>query len=466
MNGIDKQALYGHLVETYRKRRPRSYELYQRARRSLIKGGSHTLRLMEPFPFYDVRCQGAKITDADGFDLIDFWQGHFANVLGHNSQVVLKGLQEYFKGGQGLLTGFPGTLQIELAELLLSRIEAEKIRFTTSGTLATMYTVMMARAFTGRSLVLKIGGGWHGAQPYLLKGISHCRKGLDEVESAGLPFQIDASILMTRFNDLDDLKDRFKKDGDRIACLIIEPFVGAGGFLFAEPEYIHTARKLTQKYGALLIFDEVISGFRFNAGGVQKLYGVRPDLSVFGKTIGGGMPVSAVAGREDILNLCSPEAPMGSKVKFEGGTFSAHPASMLAGKLYLQYLIENEETIYSSIGAMGDRARSEIEKILRSHGFLVRCSGKDPSVVSSSSCVGVHFLNEDAEKIRSPEQVWNSRLADYEMREKLFKLAMVNEGFYVFHGFGSVSFAHQMEDITASLDAVDRIGRLFASYRK
>ncbi|MBU4203963.1 MAG: aminotransferase class III-fold pyridoxal phosphate-dependent enzyme [Acidobacteria bacterium] len=466
MNGIDKQALYSHLVETYRNNHPRSYELFQRAGRSLIKGGSHSIRLMDPFPVYDVRSEGARVTDADGHSIIDFWQGHFANVLGHNPPIVLDGLRDYFAGGQGLLTGFPGMLQMELAEILLSRVKAERVRFTTSGTLATMYAVMLARAYTGRSFVIKIGGGWHGAQPYLLKGISHFREGLDELESAGLPRHIDASILMTRFNDMEDLKSRFKKHGKKVACLILEPFVGAGGFLFAAPDYLRLARELTEKYGSLLIFDEVISGFRFSAGGVQKFYGVSPDLSVFGKTIGGGMPVSAVTGREDILKLCRPDAPEASRVKFEGGTFSAHPAAMLAGKLYLKYLIDNEDTVYSTIGSLGDRARTEIENILRSHGFFVRCSGKDPSVVPSSSCVGVHFLNEDAEKVRSPEQVWNSRLADFEMREKLFKMAMLNEGFHVFHGYGAVSLAHSEVDIQASLDAVDRIGRLFSSFRK
>ena len=456
---MDKKAIMDELIKNYRRNHKNSETLFKEASKYLIRGGSHNLRLFEPFPFYDAECKGSKVTDIDGNVYIDFWQGHFANVLGHNPDIVIKALIDFFNKGQGLQTGFPSIYQKELAKLILKRIKLEKIRFTTSGTLSTMYAIMLAKAYTERELVLKVFGGWHGAQPYVLKGITTYEKTLNKLESAGLPSNIDSQIIVTRFNDTEDLQEKFREFGEQIACFIIEPFVGAGGFIFANKEYLKRARELTKEYGALLIFDEVVSGFRFHAGAVYTLYGIKPDLCVFGKAVGGGMPVSAVAGREDILELCSPGGKPEEKVKFSGGTFSAHPASMLAGFTYLNYLIRNENKIYPKIGKLGEKVRTEIEAIFKNYGINVKCTGYGNSIVKYSSCVGVHFLNEEIEKITTPEQVWNPEICDVELREKIFKLAMLNEGFNIFHGFGAISFAHTEEEIQSSLDAVERIAK-------
>jgi len=463
---LDKERLYQDLKAKYIQKHKKSEEFFRRAEHYQVRGGSHNLRLNAPFPFYDVRCQGSKVTDVDGNSYVDFWQGHFANIMGHNPKIIREALQDFFQNGEGLVTGFPGQYQIQLAELIIQQTGADRIRFTTSGTLASMYSIMLSKAFTQRELVLKIGGGWHGAQPYALKGITNLSEGLELMESAGLSRHIDSSIIMTRFNDPEDLEDKFRLYGDRLACLIIEPFIGAGGFIFGHREYLKRARELTNQYGVLLIFDEVVSGFRFHAGGLQSFYGVNPDLSIFGKAIGGGMPVSAVAGREEVLKLCDPETPIHSKVKFEGGTFSAHPASMYAGIVYLRYLINKSENIYPKIGRLGNTARNKIEKIFQNHGFNVKCTGLDADVTPESSLVGVHFLHESIDRITSPEHVWNTDKCDIEMREKIFKLAMVNEGFNIFHGYGAVSSAHTEKEIQASLDAVEQVARYFIKFKK
>lgn len=383
--------------------------------------------------------------------------------MGHNPDFVLNTLIEYYKQGQGLATGFPGQLQKELAEILSERLATDKIRFTTSGTLATMYAIMLAKAHTGKDLVLKIGGGWHGAQPYALKGISDYQDGLDRVESAGLSAHLGASIITSRFNDVADLEEKFDRYGRDIACLIIEPFVGAGGFIFGSKNYIQKTREITKSYGAVLIFDEVVSGFRFHPGGVQTLYGVKPDLTVLGKAIGGGMPVSALAGRESVMGLCDPRSKSNRRVKFEGGTFSAHPSCMLAGITYLRYLIKNAANIYPRIGRFGRLVREQVELIFRQHGFLVRCTGGNEDIIQNSSIVGVHFLKEDLEKLTTPEEVWNPDVNDFALRENIFKLAMLQEGFNIFHGFGTISYAHSEAEIQAALSAVERIA---ADWRK
>ena len=400
----------------------------------------------------------------DGNTYVDFWQGHFGNVLGHNPPVVLDALKVYFQEGQGLATGFPGLTQKDMAKLILERIGADKIRFTTSGTLATMYAIMLSRAYTGRRVIVKIGGGWHGAQPYALKGISEYQNGLVHTESAGLPAEMDTSLIISEFNNLEDLMQKFKVYGEQIACLILEPFIGAGGFIFGQRDYINKAIELSQEHGTLLIFDEVISGFRFHAGALHTLYGVKPDLVVFGKAIGGGMPVSAVAGKDFVMQLCESGIPVHERVKFEGGTFSAHPACMLAGYTFLNYLIEHEDDIYPKIGRMGAWVRESIEEIFAASGFNVKCTGGDESITENSSIVGVHFLKKHIDRLTSPEQVWNPEINNFEVREKIFKLAMLQEGFNVFHGYGAISYAHTDKEIQGSLDAVENIARKWHDY--
>jgi len=159
------------------------------------------------------------------------------------------------------------------------------------------------------------------------------------------------------------------------------------------------------------------------------------------------------------MKLCSSQTEQAQRVKFEGGTFSAHPSSMLAGLTYLKYLVENESEIYPKIGRFGAKVRKGIEEIFTSLGFNVKCTGYENSVVEGSSVVGVHFLKEDVEQIVSPEQLWNPEICDFELREKIFKLAMLNEGFNIFHGFGAISAAHSDEEIQAALDAVERIAK-------
>ena len=461
---MDKATLMAELVASYKARHRNSEELFSKASQYQIRGGSHNLRLFDPFPFYVANCSGSRIKDVDGNNYTDFWQGHFANILGHNPKFVLDALKEYFQSGQGLTTGFPDAHQGELAAVILGQIKAERIRFTTSGTLATMYAIMLAKAFTQRDLVMKVGGGWHGAHPYVLKGISSYEQGFNLIESAGLPAGVDDMILVSRFNDQEDLEQKFRDYGQRIACFIIETFVGAGGFIFAKKEYLQKARELTSNYCSLLIFDEVVSGFRFHPGGVQTLYGIKPDLTVLGKAIGGGMPLSAVAGREDLLRLCGPEIKVEERVKFDGGTFSAHPAAILAGMTYIQYLIDHASDIYPRIGRLGEKARTAIEEIFSSHGFQVQCTGRGNTIAEHSSILGVQFLHINANRISSPEEVWNPDVCDVELREKIFKLAMLEKGFNIFHGYGAISSSHTNEEIQASLDAVEKIAKKWERY--
>ncbi|MFQ5595153.1 MAG: aspartate aminotransferase family protein, partial [Anaerolineae bacterium] len=423
----------------------------------LIDGGSHALRLFAPYPFRIVSASGSRVRDVDGHEILDFWQGHYANILGHNPEIVTQALAGQFQKGFGLQTGLPDSLQPEFAALLLGSIGAERIRFTTSGALATMYAIMLARAFTGRQLILKAGGGWHGANPMALKGVGYREGGFVQVESDGLAEDSAAAILTTRFNDPEDLAEQFREFGDEIACFIVEPWMGVGGFMPATREYLETARALTHKYGARLIFDEIISGFRFCAGGVSKLYNIQPDLSTFGKIIGGGMPLAAVTGREEIMRLCGTEG--GRRVKFEGGTFSAHPAALLAGKTLVEYLIRHEDQVYSRLGVLGQKIRTGIEEVFAGHGILARCTGYGNDVVPDSSLVMIHFPYDEKTELISPEEVWDPEICDVGRREKVLKLSLLLERVHVVHGLGSVSTTHSEEDVEWLFSACEEVAK-------
>jgi len=452
-----RERLFAQLVEEYEERFPASCDFQEQASARLIDGGSHGLRLFQPFPCWVRAAQGAYIYDLDGRAILDFWQGHFANILGHNPPEITEALAEALRQGRGLQSGMQDVWERELADLLCQRVGTEMVRFTTSGSLATMYSILLARVHTGRDLVLKVGGGWHGAQPWGLKGVHFGPEGYQGAETEGLPEYFLSQVLVTGFNDVEALEEVFREHGDGIACLIVEPCIGAGGGILAHPEFLQRARELTHQHGALLIFDEVIDAFRFWPGNVGSLYGVQPDLMTLGKIMGGGMPVAAVAGRADVLQLCGRAG--GRRVRFDGGTYSGHPLSMLAGRLMVQYLTEHEDEVYPRLGAMGARLRQTIEQVFGEEGILVRCTGGPNQVIPASSLAFLQFPYHADVPMDRPDAINNPALCDVEMRERVAKLALLLEGVFVVHGFGAISTAHTEEDLERAAEACRAVAR-------
>jgi glutamate-1-semialdehyde 2,1-aminomutase len=465
MRTRDYGPLLAELAEAYAIHSPKSKALHQRAVEFQVDGGSHAARLSGPFPPRIAAAQGAWLNDEDDHHVLDFWQGHFVNILGHNPEVITSVLARSLDSAWGLQSGFTDRLQIETAEILCRQTGAERVRFTTSGTLATMYAVMLSRAFTGRDLVLKVGGGWHGAQPWALKGIGFragAGDGFQEVESNGVPVSITDQVIATGFNEPDRLGDNFREFGDRVACFIVEPFLGAGGFAPATRQYLEIARELTHQYGAVLVFDEIISGFRFHAGGVGALYGIQPDLTTFGKIIGGGMPVSAVAGRADIMSLVGRSA--GHKVRFSGGTYSAHPASLLAAKTIMSYLADHEAEIYPRLGELGARARQQVVTAFLEEGIYAWCSGYDDDVLPASSMFMLHFPYAEDAQLERPEDWLNPRVCDITLKHQVLDLVLLLEDVYVHHSHGAVSTAHTDDDLDFLGQACRRVARRIKPY--
>ena len=463
---LQMERLIKLLERDYKKITPGSFRIFRRARKVMFRGGSHSLRLLSPYPFFVQKASGADVVDVDGNAFLDFWQGHYANILGHNPDLSGENTDGESPADSSLHTGFEVETQVRLAELLLKQIgwKGQKVRFTTSGTLATMYAVMLACGRTGRDEILKIGGGWHGASPYLLKGIKYDpARGFKKVESAGIPAEFSRKIHVVRYNDPDELARVLRKRGDKIACFILEPYLGAGGFIPADREYLEAARKLTARYGIILIFDEIISGFRFAPTGVSRLAGVEPDLSTFGKVIGGGHAVAAVVGKSEIFECLQPPTALRGRVQFSGGTYSSHPQYMRAGLRMIRYLVRREKTIYPRIAALGERLRFGIETAFAAEGFEVRCTGRGNDVVGGSSLFMPNFLRAPG-SIRSAEDVQDPRKADVRLREEILRLAMLTRGVHVVHGGGAVSAAHRESDIDRAIEAYAEIARLFKRF--
>jgi glutamate-1-semialdehyde 2,1-aminomutase len=466
MRSRDYTPLLAELAEAYTRYSPKSKALNEQAKKVLIDGGNHTLRLVQPFPPRIVSAQGAWLQDEDGHKILDFWQGHLANILGHNPKVVTSELARGFENRFGLQTGFTDRLQVEAAEILCQRTGAERVRFTTSGTLATMYATMLSRAFTGRKLVMKVGGGWHGGQPWALKGISFysgtAGGGFQKVESEGIPASITDQVIVSALNDPDRLRDHFRQYGDRLACFIVEPFIGVGGFKAASREYIEAARELTRHYGAVLIFDEVIAGFRFRAGNTGALYGVQPDLATFGKIIGGGMPVAAVAGRADIMALVGRAG--GPRVKFSGGTYSGHPSSMLAAKTLMTHLVAHEGEIYPRLAQLGERTRQTITEAFVSEGIPVHCTGHADGVLPGSSMFMMHFPYQAEALLNQPEDWFDPSICDVALTHHVLDLALLLEDVFMLHSHGAASVAHTEADIDFLGAACRRVARRIKPY--
>jgi glutamate-1-semialdehyde 2,1-aminomutase len=421
----------------------------------LLGGTSHGLRSNWPFMVVAARARGASFVDLDGHETIDYWQGHYANLLGHHPPAVTAAIAAALEDGPALQSGLVHALEAEVAELVCRQVRMDALRFTTSGTLASMYAVMLARAVTGRPRLIKVRGGWHGGQPFGLKGVTPGADGtFGGLESEGLPTGIGEDILLTRFNDVEQLADLFARHDGEIACLLVEPVLGAGGAIAATTEYLREARRLSQRHGALLVADEVITGFRFRAGDVCTAYGVQPDLLVLGKILGGGMPVACLAGRRELIAACVGQD---RRVRFDGGTYAGHGLSLVAARAMLRVLIEDEARLYPALAAAGERLRAGLQDRAAGAGLPLAVTGALPDGLPGSSLAMLHPLAAPVSAARCPEDLAAPALRHPVLDDVLLKSLFLLEGISVSHGLGAISAAHDGADLERTLSAFERV---------
>lgn len=436
------------IFSLYRKKTPISEALFRRAKEVMPGGISHNIHYFYPYPFIVKDAKGSRLIDVDGNEYIDLWMGNYTHILGHHSPIITQAIEKQLK--KGIHWGALFENQIEWAELICELVpSAEMVRFCCSGTEATMYAVRVARAFTGRKTILKIAGGWHGANTDLSVGI---KMPYEKEESLGLLPELQTYTKPIPFNDLSETLTLIHQNKEDLAGIILEPVIAEGGFSPATPEYLKMLRSETERLGALLIFDEVISGFRVSLGGAQERFEILPDLTTLGKMAGGGMPVGLVAGRKEILIRTSPEnkKEKGDRILIGGGTFSAHPLTVAAGLAMLRFLKENAKEIYPSLENKGERLRRRLQEIFDQEGV-------EALVTGFASLYQVHFPLKRNGPFNSPYAI--HRFTDIEKREVEFRIRMLTKGVHVMHGGGALSTAHSDEDIENILKAVEKVAR-------
>jgi glutamate-1-semialdehyde 2,1-aminomutase len=312
-----------------------SVELFSRAQKRIPGGVNSPVRAFRGVggePFFVDRAQGSRIRTIDDRELIDYVGSWGPAILGHAHPKIVSAVCDAAE--RGVSFGIPNPFEVELAELICAWMPAiEKVRMVNSGTEATMSCLRLARGFTKRDKIIKFAGCYHGHADSLLVKAGSGALTHGQPDSAGVPKAIADETIVLPFNNIDAVGRAFRENKDQIACVILEPIPANAGLFFPREDFLSRVREETGKNGALLIFDEVMTGFRIARGGAQQLYGIRPDLTALGKVIGGGLPVGAFGGRADIMDCLSPDGPV-----YQAGTLSGNPLAMVAGLAQLREL--------------------------------------------------------------------------------------------------------------------------------
>jgi glutamate-1-semialdehyde 2,1-aminomutase len=409
----------------------RSAELFRRAQEVTPGGVNSPVRAFRGVggdPFFVSRARGARLWDADGNEYLDYVLSWGPLILGHAHPAVVEAVRE--AALRGTSYGAPTEAEVDLAEVVRGMVPSmERVRFVSSGTEATMSAVRLARGFTGRDLLLKFDGCYHGhGDSFLVKaGSGVATLGLPN--SPGVPAEMSSLTLTAPFNDLPAVEEVFRVHAGRIAAVILEPVVGNSGFIAPDDGFLAALRRITEADGALLVFDEVMTGFRVAPGGAQERFGIRPDLTTLGKVIGGGLPVGAYGGRREIMDHVAPVGPV-----YQAGTLSGNPLAMAAGLAQLRVL--REENPYPALEA---RTRRLVDGLLANAAQL----GVPASGGSFGSMWGIFFA---AGPVRSFD---DAKAADVALFRRFFHQALDRGVFFAPSAFeaGFLSTAHSDADV-------------------
>jgi glutamate-1-semialdehyde 2,1-aminomutase len=421
----------------------RNEELFLRAQRTIPAGVNSPVRAFRSVggtPRFFVRGQGAYLWDADGARYIDYVGSWGPAILGHAHRDVVRAVQE--TAAHGLSFGAPTELEIELAEMLCARVPSmDMVRLVSSGTEATMSALRLARGFTARSKIVKFEGCYHGHGDSLLVKAGSGALTFGQPSSAGVPPAIANETIVLPYNDLGAVEAAFRAEPGNIACIIVEPVVGNMNLIAPAPGFLQGLRDVCDRFGALLIFDEVMTGFRVHPQGAQGLYGITPDLTTLGKVIGGGMPVGAFGGRRLVMEQIAPLGPV-----YQAGTLSGNPVAVAAGLATLR-----------AIAAPGFYERLSVHTLALTDGLteVARAAGVPFSAQAIGGMFGIYFAD------RVPA-TYDAVMATDKARFNRFFHAMLARGVYLAPSAfeaGFVSAAHTPEDIAETLRCAEHAFR-------
>jgi glutamate-1-semialdehyde 2,1-aminomutase len=386
-------------------------------------------------PFFAQRAYGSRVEDVDGKAYIDYVCTWGPSILGHAHPDVIAAVKT--AADRGTSFGIPHPLEVELARKICEWVPSvQKVRMTNSGTEATMTAIRLARGFTRRDKIIKFDGCYHGHVDSLLVKAGSGALTLGQPDSAGIPAALAALTLALSFNDVDALRAAFEQNKGEIAAVIVEPIPANAGLILPAPGFLETMRELCTAHGTLLIFDEVMTGFRLARGGAQELLGIRPDLSCFGKVIGGGLPVGAVGGRADIMDYLAPLGPV-----YQAGTLSGNPLAMAAGLAQLKVL--EEQDIFAKLEKKGAQLEAEIRAALKS-------AGRDDVFYRVGSMFCLFFTS------KSVRNLDDAKTADLALFARFFH-GLLDRGVYLAPSqfeTGFLSAAHSEQDIEETARAM------------
>lgn len=391
-------------------------------------------------PFFVERAAGARIWDVDGEEYIDYVGSWGPAILGHAPKVVVDAVADTAE--RGLSFGIPNPLEVELAELICTRMPSiEKVRMVNSGTEATMSCLRLARGFTGRDKIIKFNGCYHGHADSLLVQAGSGALTHGRPDSAGVPKPFVDLTISLPFNDVDLVRKAFNESNHQIACVILEPIPANAGLYFPKENFLASLRDECTKHSALLIFDEVMTGFRVARGGAQEIFGIKPDLTALGKVIGGGMPIGAFGGRAEIMDQLSPDGPV-----YQAGTLSGNPLAMAAGLAQLRELERiNGWKLLEKLGA-------EFEQLIRK---AIASAKLDITFHRIGSMFCVFFAKGPIVDLTGAKR------SNLKVFAKFFHACLERGVYFAPSQFetGFISTAHTADDITRTADIVGEVLR-------
>jgi len=418
----------------------KSQSLYERAAQIIPGGVNSPVRACKSVgadPLFIDRADGSMIYDADGNRYIDYIGSWGPMILGHRHPAVVEAVNAVLDRGTSF--GAPTDLEIQLAEMVIDAVASvDVVRMVNSGTEAAMSAIRLARGATGRDLVIKFDGCYHGHADTLLVAAGSGVATLGIPDSPGVPQDVAKHTLSLPFNNIEAVEQVLKEQGDRVACVIIEPVAGNMGLVPPADGYLKALRKLTEQHGVILIFDEVMTGFRVAYGGAQTLYEITPDLTCFGKVIGGGLPVGAYGGKKEIMSQIAPQGSV-----YQAGTLSGNPIAMSAGIATLEQL--KKDGFYESLAAKSERLAAGLAEVSQKAGIATR-------VGQVGSMLGMFFNDRDVTNFEE------AKTCDLE-RFSAFYQGMRDAGIYIAPSQFEVLFlsaAHTDEDIDATISAAQQ----------
>lgn len=418
----------------------KSEEIYQEALKHIVGGVNSPSRSYKAVgggaPVVMAKGKGPYFWDVDGNRYIDYLAGYGPIITGFGHPHIAKAIK--LAADTGVLFGTPTEHEVKFAKMLKDAIPSlDKVRFTNSGTEAVMTTVRVARAYTGRTKIIKFEGCYHGHFDQVLVAAGSGPATLGSPDSAGVPQTVATEVITVPYNDTEHLQLAMDKWGEEVAAILVEPIVGNFGMVMPKPGFLEYIHKVAKEFGALVIYDEVITAFRFHYGGAQDMLGRTPDLTAMGKIIGGGLPIGAYGGRKEIMDTVAPLGPA-----YQAGTMAGNPASMLAGIACLEVL--QTPGVYEEMDRLGGILEKGILEAAERHGIPV-------TVNRIKGALTVYFTDQKVENYKQAEQ------SDGEMFGRFFKL-MLSKGINLAPSKFEAWFLtteHKEEDILETIDAVD-----------